>query len=130
MRETAERTIQKTFAYAIVILVLVVGQSVGKKKNFNADSDVVYELYTRDRPIDYQILNPAAGDLIRTDTTYDPKKPTRIFVHGFLTKRRNFQRYAEAYLKNGDYNFIAANWIAGSSTYNYVKARGRVDGVR
>lgn len=113
----------------LVVLLLFVGLSVEKKKNFDADRDVIYELYTRDRPINYQTLEPAAGDTIRTDTTYDPKKPTRIFIHGFLSKRRNFPRYAEAYLKNGDYNFIAVNWMAGSSTYNYIKARGRVDGV-
>lgn len=40
-------------------------------------------------------------------------------------------RFTEAYFTKGKYkvNFIAVNWQKGSDVYNYMTARGRVNGV-
>lgn len=115
--------------FVILCTIFFIDLSVARKKSFSADNDVVYELYTPEHPADYEQLQPAYGTTIHTETAFNVNRPTRIFIHGFLAKRKTFLKYAEAYLANGNFNVIVVNWLKGSSTYNYIKARGRVDEV-
>lgn len=112
----------------LVALVAVVCLVDGK---FDARRDVKFELHTRDHSVDsYEDLQADAyGRTERDPTIFDPSRPTRIFVHGYWSSRRAYLRYARAFLKNGDCNFIAVNWLNGSKTYNYFRARGRVQRV-
>lgn len=57
---------------------------------------------------------------------WNPRRRTRIFIHGYYSDRKTFMKYAHAYLRRGDYNFIAINWLLGARTLNYFKARRRV----
>lgn len=58
---------------------------------------------------------------------WNPRRPTRIFIHGYYSDRKTFMKYAHAYLRRGDYNFIAINWLRGARTLNYFRARRRVE---
>lgn len=62
-------------------------------------------------------------------STFDPKRPTRIFCHGFQSSEKVLLRYKDAFLKLGNYNFIAVDWTNGANTINYLKAKGRVQPV-
>lgn len=95
---------------------------------FDAYKDVYFELYTREEPHNYHLLNPLNGEEI-LKTTFNTSRPTRIFVHGYRSKRKVIERYAEGFLQVGDFNFIAVNWQEGSSTVNYYSAKSRVKKV-
>ncbi len=101
---------------------------------FNVHEDVYYELYTNDQPLThFHNLLTANNDNNRSmplaDSPFDHNRPTRIYVHGYRSKRKNFGKYAEAYRSIGNFNFIAVNWLAGAQTINYYKARNRVQTV-
>lgn len=103
-------------------------------KDFDVKDDVYYELYSNDQPLThFHNLLTTNNDNNRSmplaESPFDPKRPTRIFVHGYRSKRKNFIKYAEAYRSKGNYNFIVVNWLAGAKTYNYYKARNRVKAV-
>lgn len=106
--------------FSILLIKLVIA--------FEADVDVFFELYTREERRNYYLLKPSDGDLI-SQTTFNSTRPTRIFVHGYRSKRKVIEKYAEGFLQIGDFNFIAANWQRGSSTVNYYSAKSRVKQV-
>lgn len=118
-------------AYTILIAHMVAVVFVVVDGKFDAENDVRFELHTREHGIEtYEDLKvDPYGRMDRGPTIFDPKRPTRLFVHGFWSSRRAYLRYARAFLKNGDCNFIAVNWLKGSKTYNYWRARGRVHRV-
>lgn len=95
---------------------------------FDAREDVIFELYTRDNRQVFQLID-THGEPAIANTRFDPNRPTRIFVHGYRSKHKVINRYAEAYLNALDCNFIALNWIEGASTANYYTAKGRVKDV-
>lgn len=130
----------KMLFYALLTLSCIhpfIDQCDGRK--FMVHSDVVFELHTRDYSIDEYGHHNDSYDMLTIDQNiknfidppihFDANRPTRIFVHGYQSKRSALIRYAKAYLKMGDVNFIAVNWIIGSSTINYLRARGRVERV-
>lgn len=92
---------------------------------FDIEKHLIFRLYTREDPVMYYALQTNGKQNI-SGTTFKPERPTRIFVHGFRSKEKVIKRYTEAYLKAGDYNFIAVDWTEGASTYNYYAAKGRV----
>lgn len=98
---------------------------------FTASHDVQFELHTRENHSEnFEVLvADHYGFTVREPTNFDYRKPTRIYVHGYQSSRRSFLRYAKAFLKYSDCNFIAVNWLTGSVTRNYMTARGRVDRV-
>lgn len=107
------------------ILLMLLSTGVLDSDAFDINKDLVFRLYTREDRIMYYALNADRGPAVN-DTTFNPNRPTRVFVHGFRSKAKVINRYAEAYLNIGDYNFIAVDWIEGASTYNYYSAKGRV----
>lgn len=95
---------------------------------FEIEKDLVFRLYTREESVMYYVLK-ATGSPAISETPFNPNRETRIFVHGYKSKEKVINRYKEAYLSLGDYNFIAVDWINGASTYNYFSAKGRVQPV-
>lgn len=96
---------------------------------FDANEDVQFELYTRESRKVYEVLD-THGEPAIAGSRFQATRPTRIFVHGYRSKRKVIDRYSEAFLNAGDYNFIAVNWIEGASTVNYYTAKNRVKDVR
>lgn len=96
---------------------------------FDIKKDLTFRLHTREDPVMYYALM-AEGTLPLNETTFNRNRPTRIFVHGYKSKTKVINRYSEAYLNVGDYNFIAVDWVNGASTYNYFAAKNRVEPVR
>lgn len=96
---------------------------------FDIKKDLTFRLLTREEPVMYYALN-VEGGLPLNETTFNRNRPTRIFVHGYKSKAKVLNRYTEAYLNVGDYNFIAVDWIEGASTINYFAAKNRVGPVR
>lgn len=114
------------------------------RAEFDAKKDVFYEMHCRFanystnttlHDIDTNILNN--DNLILSSErsingiqgcrwNWNPRRPTRIFIHGYYSDRDTLMQYANAYLNRGDFNFIAINWLKGAKTINYVKARHRV----
>lgn len=112
--------------FSLIVFVVIV--LIVRANAFNEYEDIDFELHTRKYDITWQLLNASHGELINS-TEWNPNRPTRIFVHGFKSKRKVINRYAAAFLTAGDYNFIAVNWMKGSSTLNYYVAKNRVKKV-
>ena len=110
----------------IVVISFVVLCIVFESNGFDAEKDVDFELFTRADPKQFEQLKATDERSIQYDSMFNPSRPTRIFIHGYLSKRKVLNRYAEAYLKAGDYNFFAVNWTKGSSTLLYPRAKLRV----
>lgn len=92
------------------------------------DDNLIFRLYTREQPDDYQELK--IDDLPDISTaSFHPNRPTRIFVHGFRGQEKGIIRYKDAFLHLGDFNFIAVDWTKAANTYNYLKAKKRVRDV-
>lgn len=109
----------------VCIIYALILSFVAYSHAFDIDKDLVFRLYTREEPVMFYALNKNGPPLI-SETPFNANRPTRIFVHGFRSKAKVINRYKEAYLTIGDYNFIAVDWIKGAGTYNYYSAKGRV----
>lgn len=108
--------------YVILLSLLL----VSSLHAFDANEDIYFELYTYESPDNYQVIR---NTLNVRSTTFNPLRPTRIFVHGFRSDRSVIKQYAKAFLKAEDVNFIAMNWIDGAETILYPVAKNRVDEV-
>lgn len=128
--ESLERKNNKLICIASMMFSLLVAVSVflTYASAFDASEDVQFELYTRDNRQVFQLID-THGEPAIANTLFSASRPTRIFVHGYRSKHKVINRYAEAYLNAGDYNFIAVNWSAGSSTVNYYTAKSRIKDV-
>lgn len=122
----------KTTIIPIVVVTFVIGPVLAK---FEVNRDVRFELHTREHSLEsFEELRidgygRTQEDIAGQSTIFNASRPTRVFVHGYWSSRRAFLRYAKAFLNGDDCNFIAVNWLNGSKTYNYWKARGRVERV-
>lgn len=96
---------------------------------FDLEKDLIFRLYTPEVRDKFHALNVRNAPFISA-SLFNPKRPTRIFVHGFLSSEHVLVRYKETYLNLGDFNFIGVDWISGARTYNYLMAKGRVPAVR
>lgn len=95
---------------------------------FDLDKDLIFRLYTPEVREKFYALNVHNTPFISA-SSFNPKRKTRIFVHGFLSSEHVLLRYKEAYLKLGEFNFIGVDWISGAKTYNYFTVKGRVPKV-
>lgn len=87
---------------------------------FDVNKDVIFQLYTPNRPNEYKELTESTPMLI------DPRLPVRIFIHGFKGKEKTIERYKDAFLRHGRFNFIGVNWIIGANTINYLSAKRNI----
>lgn len=111
------------FCRAIIFVLLTV--AVFRSNGFNIEEDLIFRLYTQENPSTYHVLKSN----LEPPGAFNPYRPTRIFIHGFQSSEKVLLRYKDAFLKLGDYNFIAVDWTKGASTLNYLKAKGRVQPV-
>lgn len=97
---------------------------------FPIRSAVRFELYTRDNPNEPQLLSHCNESSL-TNTSYDPNRPTRMFIHGWNSKGALTPFFTDAYFKKGSHNvnLIAVNWRDGADTVDYAGARHRVNRV-
>lgn len=124
----------------ITVLVVVTFVVIGVVAKFDVNRDVRFELHTREHSLESfeelridgvggRTAQQQMGEENEQSTIFNATRPTRVFIHGYWSSRRSFLRYAKAFLNGDDCNFIAVNWLNGSKTYNYWKARGRVERV-
>lgn len=111
------------FCGAIIFVLLSIG--VFRSNGFDIEKDLIFRLYTQENPNTYYELKSN----LEPPAAFNPYRPTRIFVHGFQSSENVLLRYKDAFLKSGDYNFIAVDWTKGASTLNYLKAKKRVKPV-
>lgn len=95
--------------------------------SFDIDTDIIFRLYTRNFS-SYAVLSPKNEPPI-AESVFTASRQTRIFVHGFRSKEKVLNRYADAYLKADDYNFIGVDWTKGANVFNYYTAKNRVKHV-
>lgn len=98
--------------------------------HFPIGTAVRFELYTLDNPAVPQLLTHKNETTLLT-SRFDPKRPTRIMIHGWFSKGWLTPRFCDAYFlkRESNVNFIAVNWRDGSDTINYSGARRRVSVV-
>lgn len=94
-------------------------------KAFNLYKSTIFRLYKRELLTTYTLLNSNATESVKNEF-FDPKLPTRIYVHGYLGNEETIENYRQIFLKVGDYNFIAIDWTKGATTMNYYIAKARV----
>lgn len=111
------------FCGAIIFVLLSIG--VLRSDGFDIEKDLIFRLYTQENPTTFHVLKAN----LEPPSAFNPHRPTRIFVHGFQSSEKVLIRYKDAFLKLGDYNFIAVDWTKGASTLNYLKAKSRVKPV-
>lgn len=107
-------------------VLLILSIWISSARTFDANEDIYFELYTNESPDNYQVIRNT--QTIRS-TTFNIRRSTRIFVHGFRSDRRIIQQYAKAFLRAENVNFIAMNWIDGAETLLYPVAKNRVEDV-
>ncbi|KFB37748.1 hypothetical protein ZHAS_00005062 [Anopheles sinensis] len=97
---------------------------------FNAETDVIFRLFTRRNPAHGQILewnNPASVQ----NSNFIASHPTRFTIHGWNGGADSglHANIRQNYLGVGEFNVIAVDWGAGAQTVNYIAARNRVAAV-
>jgi len=93
---------------------------------YDPHTEVIYHLYTRENPIDSQILKTGDHFTLR-NSNFNPRYPTIFIVHGWNADIRDgtIQGTRREYLAKGEYNIIGIDWSAGCKTPNYASARYR-----
>ncbi|XP_050091952.1 uncharacterized protein LOC126575349 [Anopheles aquasalis] len=97
---------------------------------FNAETDVIFRLFTRRNPAHGQVLqwnNPASVQ----NSNFVAGHPTRFTIHGWNGGETSglHANIRQNYLGVGEFNVIAVDWGAGAQTANYIAARNRVGAV-
>ncbi|XP_063242230.1 phospholipase A1 VesT1.02-like [Bacillus rossius redtenbacheri] len=77
--------------------------------------DVNFTIYSRDNCTAPVFLNDTPAQC------FDPLRPTKILIHGFLAKGKTFNKMKDAYLRTGDYNVIVADWSQVASCWHSSK---------
>nr|AWF73662.1 pancreatic triacylglycerol lipase [Eriocheir sinensis] len=88
--------------------------------------NVTFEVHTRDQPEGFSI---SALDLSRLGSSFNPERPTKFVIHGFLNGRDMpwLEELIDALLEVGDYNAIYVDWTGGSlGLYSQASANSRL----
>lgn len=86
-------------------------------------------LNTPSNMLNEQELKTSGAAYNISESHFDARRPTRIFIHGYNSYEKLLNRFREYYMVLGAYNFIAVDWIASSCTYNYLTAVGHITSV-
>lgn len=94
---------------------------------FVPETDIIFELFTRNNPNESQILSMDNAESI-TNSYFNREHPTRFTIHGWTGDSDSSinAEIRDAYLQLGEFNVIFVDWGAGAQTPNYVAARNRV----
>ncbi|XP_058467036.1 pancreatic triacylglycerol lipase-like [Malaya genurostris] len=97
---------------------------------FNAETDVVFRLFTRSNPNSAQVIGWNDASSVQS-SNFNPSHPTRFTVHGWNGDGTSglHANIRSNYFAVGDFNVINVDWGAGAQTANYVTARNRVAAV-
>ncbi|EAT41285.1 AAEL007055-PA [Aedes aegypti] len=100
------------------------------ERSFNAQSDIIFRLYTRKNPEKHQILKPNDTSSI-LNSNFNADLPTRFLIHGWNQNGESdiLIELRRSYLSVEDFNVIGVDWGEGALTINYVMARKRVESV-
>jgi predicted alpha/beta-fold hydrolase len=81
---------------------------------FNVETDVKFNLFTRDAPFPTQIFVDDWSVL--ASTTFNAANPTRVAIHGWNGGPDSavIAYTPQAYLDNGDFNVITVDWKEGN----------------
>ncbi|XP_053685619.1 pancreatic triacylglycerol lipase-like [Sabethes cyaneus] len=94
---------------------------------FNADTDIIFRLFTRSNPNEGQVLGWNDPSSVQ-NSHFNPAHPTRFTIHGWNNDGSSAvnTNIRQNYLAVGDFNVISVDWGAGAQTINYISARNRV----
>lgn len=123
-RSKAEISIYKMNLTALQIFIFLF--CICRIEAFNLYESTRFRLYKRDVLTTYTLFNKNTSESVKNEL-FDPKIPTKIFIHGFLAKEETIETYQQNFRKLGDFNFIAIDWTEGASTLNYVIAKTRIE---
>ncbi|KAK2707754.1 hypothetical protein QYM36_015453, partial [Artemia franciscana] len=86
--------------------------------------DVFFFLYTRENKDVPEGLVISNSRLLKNSNYLDPKKETKIFIHGYVDSPNKplFLAIKDAYLRAGDYNVILVDWSINAGVINYLRA--------
>ncbi|KAK9881653.1 hypothetical protein WA026_017171 [Henosepilachna vigintioctopunctata] len=89
------------------------------KRIKNLEESVDFSLFTREQPNGISIVE--AIEL--GDTSFDPKKPTKMITHGWLSSGTadTCVTIRDGYLKSSDVNVIVMDWSDIADNYFYIK---------
>lgn len=92
---------------------------------FDAMSDVIFRLFTRQNPTTGQIITFDMNTV--RNSNWNVNNDVRILIHGWNGGGAGSSgMLTREFLARDDYNVIAVDWGAGAQTPNYVAARNRV----
>lgn len=111
----------KLISVSLAILLLC----VCKNKSFSLYESMSFRLYKRELLTTFTLLNKNASELVKNEL-FDPKLPTRMYIHGYFGSEQGIENYSQHFLNVSDYNFIAIDWTKGARTINYYIAKARV----
>ncbi|XP_058467030.1 pancreatic triacylglycerol lipase-like [Malaya genurostris] len=97
---------------------------------FNAETDIVFRLFTRSNPNEAQTLVLDDSASVQ-NSNFNGNHPTRLTIHGWNGDGTSglHGNIRSNYFAVGDFNVINVDWGAGANTINYITARNRVDAV-
>uniref|UniRef100_A0A182MGJ2 Lipase domain-containing protein n=1 Tax=Anopheles culicifacies TaxID=139723 RepID=A0A182MGJ2_9DIPT len=106
-------------------------QQLESGKRFDAESGTRFLLWTATTNPEDQVELKFDDLSSLHNSTFDPRNPTRILIHGWLGDWTSdaVRALSRAYVAKGAYNVIGIDWSAGSSTIVYPVARLRVSAV-
>ncbi|KAK2706793.1 hypothetical protein QYM36_014733 [Artemia franciscana] len=86
--------------------------------------NVFFFLYTRKNKDVPEGLVVSNSRLLKNSKYLDPKKETKIFIHGYVDSPNKpiFLAIKDAYLRAGDYNVILVDWSIYAGVINYFRA--------
>ncbi|GLH06117.1 Phospholipase A1 1 [Gryllus bimaculatus] len=93
--------------------------------------DTKFVLYTRRNPNEGQVMRARSDSSIRK-SNFDPKKPTKFIIHGFIDTPLStwVKEMRRELVKHGDWNVIVVDWAGGSlPLYTQATANTRLVGL-
>lgn len=98
------------------------------RDNFFSTNPVTFYLYTNSKPNTEQIITASIKSI--DASTFNPKNPTRISIHGWGSGKNSFVNFGvrDAWLSTGEYNFIFVDWGRARSV-DYASSTYAVAGV-
>lgn len=96
------------------------------KPLFNPMTDIQYHLFTRENPVNSQIITRDINSVLASH--WDPENGVRFIIHGHnsgASAQLNI-RIRDELLANADLNVVVVDWSAGSNTAIFANARNRV----
>ncbi|RXG51267.1 Pancreatic lipase-related protein 2, partial [Armadillidium vulgare] len=89
--------------------------------------DTIFYVHSRQDRIGFYVPALYIEDIL--NSTFNPSRPTKIIIHGYLNNREETWtlEMVRSFLSHGDYNVISVDWSGGSyALYSQATANTRV----